>query len=258
MNGKDKKFIQSDGMETAGNRMKGASLRTKLVIIVIVAVLFTVSFPIICNLTGSNFGNTVGTAVGSFYAVTKDMPEAYSQGVGDGLSARDVQVELRDKVKQVGKLVVLAGNVTLTDLHKVGEKYAALYSLGADVMFSVDLSKASVFIGDSQTIIKVPRPEVVLNIDSTKTRLEADWQRLWFNGSSEDGITAFMNSMKNIQNEAEKSIQGYDTLEKQAEAATVRQVTMLAEMMIGDGNSVEVQFMGKGGEDNEGKPDDPI
>ena len=223
------------------------SSRSKLILFGAIALVFTFAFPIASMVSGNSFGTAVGTAVGSYYAATVDMPAAYSQGVEDGLSAKDVRTSIENAIRDVGKLDVLAANATLTDLHKDGESYAAIYSFGADVIFSVDISQAVVYSGDNQYIIKVPAPVAVINIDSTKTRLEAEYKRFLLDGSTENGIDAYLNSLKAIQGDAATSLQDYAYLEGQAKASAEKQIRMLYESITGNAN-VEVQFAETAGE----------
>ena len=232
-----------------GEAVKGwkkISTKTKLIIIASIAVLFTVLFPIICSVIGGSFGTSVGTAVGTFHAVTEDMPKAYAEGKTDGLSAEDTEVGI-NKVKEVGKLDVLAANAKLTDVHKVGDKYAALYEMGADVIFSVDVSQASFLYGDNLIVVLLPPPEAEINFDSTKTKVVADWQSwlpLFGNGSTKDGLDAYFNSLKKIKINAKEQIENYDYLEKQASDSAKKQVKELAQMLVEKGTNVEVKIQG--------------
>lgn len=226
------------------------STRSKLIVIAAIAITFTFAFPIISMVSGRNFGSIVGTAVGSLHAVTEDMPAAYSQGVEDGLSATDIRASNENMLREVGKLDVLAANALLTDTHKYGDTYAALYSFGADVIFSVDVSKAQVFASEDHVIVRVPSPVAVINIDSTKTRLEAEWSRVFFDGSTERGIDAYLNSMKEIQSDARTALKEYDDLERKATLSAEKQIKMLYESISGKPN-VEVIFEGTAGDNNE-------
>ena len=230
-----------------GEAVKGwkkISTKTKLIIIASIAVLFTVLFPIICSVIGGGFGTAVGTAVGSFHAVTEDIPKAYAEGKAEGLSAEDTEVGI-NKVKEVGKLDVLAANAKMTDVHKVGNKYAALLEMGADVIFSVDVSQASFLSGDNVIVILLPPPEVEINFDSTKTRVVDDWQNwvpLFGNGSTKDGLDAYFNSLNQIKANAKEQIENYDYLEKQASDSAKKQVKELAQMLVEKGTTVEVKI----------------
>ena len=237
------KGISSGAVIKAWNKI---SSRTKLIIIGSIAVLFTFLFPIICSVIGGSFGTAVGTAVGTFHAVTEDMPKAYAEGKAEGLSAEDTEVGI-NKIKEVGKLDVLVANAKLIDVHKDGEKYAALYDMAADVIFSVDVTQANFLYGDNLIVIVLPSPEVEINFDSTKTKVVDDWQNwvpLFGNGSTKDGLETYINSLKKIKIKAKEQIENYDYLEKQACDSAKKQVKELAQMLVEKGTNVEVKIQG--------------
>ena len=216
--------------------------RTKVIILAVLVVTFSVFFPIISNIVGKSFGNAVGTAVGSLQAVTDDMPRGYKQGKEDGLSATDTQVLIRDRLQEIGKLDVLAAKAKLHDVNKVGDRYSALYEFGADILFSVDLSKANILKGDNQIEIRLPKPVVEVNVDSTRTKLLAERQRGWLNGTTEDGLTSYLNTVSQIQNKAAESLDNYEWLEQRAEQATMDQVSLIAGYITEKGTKVEILF----------------
>ena len=228
--------------------LSSVSLRTKLIILILIVVPFSVAFPFLCSFTGNTFGKTVGAAVGSFQAVTEDMPAAYHQGKADGLSAADTQADLQSRMREVGRLDVLAASAQLTDPHKIGAKYSALYQIGADVVFSVDISRAEIKAGEKSIDIYLPEPEAEINVDSTRTKLEDVWQRGLFNGTAKDGIDAYMNSMETIQKSAKEAIADYNILEQKAISSAEKQVKMLAGLIAEKGTAINVYFDNGAGE----------
>ena len=235
-------------LKKVASAIAGMPSRMKLILFGSLAVLFTFAFPIISNIVGNSSGAVVGTAVGSFHAITEDMPAAYNQGVEDGLSARDIRSEFQNEIREIGKLDVLACNAELTDKYKEGNAYEGIFTFGADVIFSVDITQAIVSVEEGKIKILIPKPVGKINIDSTKTRIEAEWKRPIFDGSTEEGITAYFNSMEAIKNNVTDKISDYAGLEKRAEASAIKQITSLAEMMSTDRTPVEVEFMVKAGE----------
>ncbi len=216
--------------------------RTKLIILAVAAVAFSFAFPIISSIAGKNAGTTVGAAIGSFQAVTEDMPAAYNQGKEDGLSAVDTRTEIKGRLQEIGKLDVLAANAKIHDFNQVGNKYAALYELGADVIFSVDLTQADILAGDGNIEIRLPKPVVEINIDSTRTRLVAVRQRGLFNGTTEDGITEYINSISQLQDNAKESLDNYEQLQEKAETAARAQVIKFSSLVAEKDTKIEVRF----------------
>ncbi len=224
------------------------SFRTKVIILASIVVLFSFAFPIFSHIAGNTFGTSVGVAVGSYKAITEDMPAAYQQGKKDGLSAKDTQTEIQNRIREVGKLDVLAANVQITDIHKIGQNYAALYEFGADVIFSVDITQAKVLTGDNSIEIIIPRPIGEVNIDSTKTKVKDIVNRGLLNGSSKEGMDAYFNSLDEIQKNARESIGGYESLQTRAEDSAMNQIRMLVDLLAEKGSTIEIRFEEKAGD----------
>ena len=136
----------------------------------------------------------------------------------------------------------MAANAKIHNVNKVGDKYAALYELGADVIFSVDISKASVLTGDNSIEIRLPKPDVEINIDSTRTRLVAFRQKGWFSGTTEDGLTEYLNSINQLQENAQETLANYEWLEQRAEESASDQIVMLTGFVTEKGKKIEVRF----------------
>ena len=245
----EKKKASSVAAKKALSTVSRFPLRTKLIILAVIAVLFSFSFPIISNIVGRSFGSTVGIAVGSFQAVTEDMPAAYHQGREDGLSAEDTRAELQDRLTEVGRLDVLVATAKITDPHLVGNNYAALWEFGADVIFSVDISKAQVRTGEGTIEVILPEPVAEINIDSTKTRLLDVWQR-GRTGDAKKGMDAFFNSLEKIELKGNEAIDNYEGLKNRARQSAEDEVMMLVRLSADEGTQIEIRFEEMGGENN--------
>lgn len=208
---------------------------TKLIILCVLALVLIIAFPVVCNRLGTGVGGAVGTAVGSFKAVTEDIPKGYAAGKAVGLSAEDTHAVIGNGVRRIGRLEVLAANTSLADFHKDGEKYAALYLVSADVVFSVDVTKARILFSEQNDIdLILPEPEAAVYIDQNKTDLVAQWQKNFFSGSTEDGMTAYLNSMTKIQQATAESLDGYDALLEQAKKSAEKQIGFLMKSIAPD------------------------
>ncbi len=190
---------------------------------------------------GQSAGSQVGKFVGSFEALT-DYREAYAEGREQGLSAEDTTAEVANKIKEVERLEVLVASVKLNDIHTVGDDYAALYLLKGDAVFAVDLSKAEITEESDGLHISLPQLEMDLIVDQSKIEKVAEYQKLLFNGSSEDGFDAYLNSMAKIVEESEETLVNYDSLKKTAEETAIKQVEQLANSVAVEKRDVIVTF----------------
>lgn len=190
---------------------------------------------------GQSTGSQVGKFVGSFEALT-DYREAYAEGKEQGLSAEDTTAEVANKIKEVERLEVLVASVKLNDIHTVGDDYAALYLLKGDAVFAVDLSKAEITEESDGLHILLPQLEMDLIVDQSKIEKVAEYQKLLFNGSSEDGFDAYLNSMEKIVEESKETLVNYDSLKKTAEETAIKQVEQLANSVAVEKRDVIVTF----------------
>lgn len=190
---------------------------------------------------GHSTGSQVGEFVGSFEALI-DYREAYAEGKEQGLSAEDTTAEVANKIKEVERLEVLVASVKLNDIHIVGEDYAALYLLKGDAEFIVDLSNAEITEESDGLHIILPQLEWDLKVDQSKTEKVAEYQKLLFNGSSEDGFDAYLNSMAKIVKESKEKLVNYDSLKKTAEETAIKQVSQLANSVAVEKREIIVTF----------------
>lgn len=185
---------------------------------------------------GENMGNiagkTVGTAVGIAVGSTVGFEKGMEDGKADGLSASDTVVEMQSSFHEIANLQVLVSSIKLNDYHKLEEKYAALYLLKGDAVFTVDLSKAAIDVNENGEAwyIRLPQPEVMVYIDDRYTKKVAEYQRKFFNGSAEDGFNAYINSMSNLESKAKESIEEDGSLMKCARDSAEKQIKRLAKM----------------------------
>lgn len=185
---------------------------------------------------GSAAGTVVGTAVGSYNGFTEKLQEGKKEGEKEGLSADDTTTKVGNSLKEIAKLEVLVSSFKLNDYHKLGNKYAALYLLKANALFTVDLSKASL----NKNEIRVPQPEVTVYIDERYTEKAVESQRKFFNGSAEDGFNAYINSMSNLEENAENSIKNDENLMKSARNSAEKQIRRLIREISSNGEELSI------------------
>ena len=193
---------------------------------------------------GDAVGSGVGKTIGSLEAIY-DYKEAYEEGKLEGLNAEDTKVEVAEKIKEIEKLEVLVASAKFKDVHKVGDTYAALYLLKGDAVFTIDLSKSVIKDNESENTlyIDIPEPELDLIINHSSIEKVADYQKKWFNGSSEDGYDAYINSLTKISENAEECLANYDSLMEEAKESARTQVEEIVNSVSVERRNVAISFM---------------
>ena len=189
---------------------------------------------------GSAAGKTVGTAIGSLQGITKGNAAGLKDGKAEGLSAKDTTIDITD-IMEMGKLEVLVATTTIENLNKMGNDYAALYLLRGDVIFTVDLQQAS-FDTETDTL-SIPQPMPTCYFDPVEIKKIAEYQKTFFSGSTEDGFTEYLNSLKQLEISFTDSIENYDNLLASAQTAAIHQVKQIAENMSVNSGQIHVKFL---------------
>lgn len=188
------------------------------------------------NVSGTFIGDAVGTAIGSYNGITQDYRKGWDEGREQGLSAVDTEVtDISSIIQEKGDLQVLVAKVAIYDFNETGDKHAALYFFRGEAVFTVDLGEVRVDYDQNsgQYIVRIPSLKVDLNIDETEVEKKAEWQAKLFNGSSEDGYNAYINSIEQIRKNTTEYIVDYDELMAQSQEAAIKQVGMLVTNMTG-------------------------
>lgn len=193
---------------------------------------------------GKALGETTGIAIGSFKGITTGINEGAEKGKEEGLLAKDSKIALQNEINELGKLEVLVANVEIPDFHKYGDKYAALYLFRGKAIFSVDMSKIVISTDDLGTYhIIVPLPEANVSIDPLETERIVEKQRQFFNGNTEDGFDAFLNTFNTTQSLSQEKISNYDFLRNQAKTYVIDQILNLANSMSIDQKIIQISFL---------------
>lgn len=200
---------------------------------------------------GKANGRIVGTAVGSVKGFTEGMAKGEEDGKEAGRSAEDTTVSINQTLEAVGKLDVLAAKVSLKNINKIGDYYAGLYLISGNAVFSVDLN--SVEVSKSETgneiYVWIPEPELDLYLDESTTEKLAEIQHFNLTTNAEDGLKAYINSMKEIKGKAKESLINYDSLMEYAKSSAKSRIEQLVMTVCGDQSVVYVEF--RGGNSNE-------
>lgn len=189
---------------------------------------------------GSAAGKAAGAAIGSFQGITKGNAAGLQDGKAEGLSAKDTTIDITD-IMEMGKLEVLVATTTIENLNKMGNDYAALYLLRGDVVFTVDLQQAS-FDTETDTL-SIPQPMPTCYFDPVEIQKIAEYQKTFFSGSTEDGFTEYLNSLKQLENSFTDLIENYDNLLASAQTAAIHQVKQIAENMSINSGQIHVDFL---------------
>lgn len=188
---------------------------------------------------GSAAGKAAGAAIGSLQGITKGNAAGLQDGKAEGLSAKDTTIDITD-IMEMGKLEVLVATTTIENLNKMGD-YAALYLLRGDVVFTVDLQQAT-FDTETDTL-SIPQPMPTCYFDPVEIQKIAEYQKTFFSGSTEDGFTEYLNSVKQLENSFTDLIENYDNLLASAQTAAIHQVKQIAENMSLNNGQIHVDFL---------------
>jgi hypothetical protein len=228
----------------------GKATISKVIVIVVFVLLFIfVLLPIYKNANvlgetaGTTAGKMVGTAVGSFKGITESLPRGLEAGKEEGLSAKDTKVEVQSSLEEINRLEVLVTSFKVKDYLKVGDKYAALYFLKADAVFTVDFSQTSITVSDdgNTLFIMLPLPEVTVYLDESSNEKAVEYSKKFFDGSSEDGFDAYINSMKVTSEEIQDQIQNdSDDLMRMAKESAENQIESIAAGVCVNGQEIKI------------------
>ena len=224
---------KSKRKENKTNRKKSFP---KWIITTIVSVLLICSlvFMITQIISFANVKNHNGDNI--FGAIIK----GYDAGKKDGLSAKDTEQVMKNTVEEMGKLEVLVANVKIPEYHSVAKKYEAMYLFRGSAVFTVDLSKAKFNVDDSKVLVLIPKPTAEVKIDNKETERIKSRSALFFNGSTEEGLEAYLNTLKAVDQVSTDRISNFSELNEMAKEAAKSQLKEIIENI--SGNEKEITF----------------
>ena len=147
-------------------------------------------------------------------------------------------------MESIGKLEVLAADVTLKNINKIGNAYKGLYLINGDAVFTVDLNNAEISYSKEGTdvYIWIPSPEMELYLDQNSTKKLAETQKFDLSVNAEDGLNAYLNSMTQTVENVKETMSNYESLMKIAKESAKTQVEQLATTLCGESQIVHVEF----------------
>ena len=185
---------------------------------------------------GEALGDVVGCAVGSFRGITEGIPQGMADGKEEGLSVKDSEVGIGNKIEKIGNLEILKAGVKLDNCIRIADNYLAIYVYKADAIFVVNLAQAEIVEeewGDKITII-LAEPSVEVYIDDVETNKITEWQKHFYSGKAAEGYEVHINARAEIEDKAPEEIANYGTLMELAKDSAKKQVTILAEAICGE------------------------
>ena len=189
-------------------------------------------------------GKIVGTAIGSVRGISEGVEKGSADGENAGLSAEDTTADVKGTMESIGKLEVLAADVTLKNINKIGNAYKGLYLINGDAVFTVDLNNAEISYSKEGTdvYIWIPSPEMELYLDQNSTQKLAETQKFDLSVNAEDGLNAYLNSMTQTVENVKETMTNYESLMEFAKESAKTQVEQLATTLCGETQSVHIEF----------------
>lgn len=202
--------------------------------LIVSAIIFMVSQIVQFTYVGDHNGD-------SFFSA---MIQGYDAGKKEGLSAKDTEQKMKNTIKEMKKLEVLAANVKIPEYHSVGQKYAAMYLFRGSAVFTVDLTKANIIVNSADIQVLLPKPECELRIDHKETERIKSTSALFFNGSAEDGLETYLHKILNeVKQNSTKTISNYLELSEMAKQNAKLQLEEIIENICGDGIEITFRFI---------------
>lgn len=211
--------------------------------IVMAAVILTVIYPAYNKAEqlgiegGSLLGKAAGKCIGSVEGIAVGVGAGAEAGEQEGLSAKDTEVKIIERVRELGNLEVLNVSMKRNVINKAdGGKTCVLWSAKCEASYAVDLTKAEI----SNDIVIIPYPELSISFDSPEKI--AQYQKRKNTGSSINGSTEYINSEKKIRDKIQEELKNNSDLSKKAQVAAINQVEILIKNISVKGNQINVEF----------------
>lgn len=171
------------------------------------------------------------------------MIEGYDAGKKEGLSAKDTEQQMKNTFEEMGKLEVLVANVKIPEYHSVGKKYEAMYMFRGSAVFTIDLSKVNISADDSKIVVLMPKPTAEVKIDNKETEKIRSRSALFFNGSTEEGLEAYLNTLKAVDQISTDRISNYSELTEMAKEAAKIQLKDIIQNISGSEKVITLSFI---------------
>lgn len=212
--------------------------------IVMAAVILTVIYPAYNKAEqlgiegGSLLGKAAGKCIGSVEGIAVGVGAGAEAGEQEGLSAKDTEVKIIGRVRELGNLEVLNVSMKRNVINEAdGGKTCVLWSAKCEASYAVDLTKAEI----SNDIVIIPYPELSISFDSPEKI--AQYQKRKNTGSSINGSTEYINSEKKIRDKIQEELKNNSDLSQKAQDAAKNQVYILIKNISVNGKQIKnVEF----------------
>ncbi len=211
--------------------------------IVMAAVILTVIYPAYNKAEqlgiegGSLLGKAAGNCIGSVEGIAVGVGAGAEAGEQEGLSAKDTEVKIIGRVRELGNLEVLNVSMKRNVINKAdGGKTCVLWSAKCEASYAVDLTKAEI----SNDIVIIPYPELSTSFDSPEKI--AQYQKRKNTGSSINGSTEYINSENEIRDKIQEELKNNPDLSQKAQDAAINQVEILIKNISVNGKQINVEF----------------
>ena len=186
---------------------------------------------------GSLLGKAAGKCIGSVEGIAVGVGAGAEAGGQEGLSAKDTEVKIIERVRELGNLEVLNVSMKRNVINKAdGGKTCVLWSAKCEASYAVDLTKAEI----SNDIVIIPYPELSISFDSPEKI--AQYQKRKNTGSSINGTTEYMNSENKIRNKIQEELKNNPDLSQKAQDAAKNQVYILIKKISVNDKQRNVEF----------------
>lgn len=186
---------------------------------------------------GSLLGKAAGKCIGSVEGIAVGVGAGAEAGEQEGLSAKDTEVKIIERVRELGNLEVLNVSMKRNVINKAdGGKTCVLWSAKCEASYAVDLTKAEI----SNDIVIIPYPELSTSFDSPEKI--AQYQKRKNTGSSINGSTEYINSENEIRDKIQEELKNNPDLSQKAQDAAINQVEILIKNISVKGNQIDVEF----------------
>ncbi len=199
-----------------------------VILLLVTAVMIVMAFRFSLHKTLSENADSIGSSIGAVPGKAVGMAvgsyEGWEVGKKEATEHPEVTVDIKSRLNEVGKLEVL--KVSAKEDNFMTEKdLAKCQIVVVDVVYSIDLQKATFEETADELLVTLPHPEcdTYFNESKTKTLFETS-SSFWSNGSAQYGWESGINVRKKLREKTEDKFKKDEEIVKKAERAGEQEV----------------------------------